>query len=408
MTRRPDGNQVEVNRNGKIFMASTKPPSRLVADKVFEVIDELCEQTLEPVWLVQKDLAEFLEVAPQTLSAAINQLRAAGRLEIIRRGNDYGYRTIRADVQIPMIAAITPKNHAPRQETPTGGTTAGKSRKRRTDMSIADGQTSELTVRSDEAELQPSSKWIPDEPHPADTVNVDVEAMKQSRSADEAQVKPARNAEEPVGEVSANRATNPSEPLNTATLADSTWLAVLSEIKKILPPEPYAHFAAPTVGLEITTDELVVATRSTFAVQWLSLPLHYSIVCDALSQIYGGTLRVRYVMQPDKCPDPEKQEQECSASDPVEKAPTPCPKCGEGTMELTTWECMESLPGNTYYCRGTGKCSRLWNTLVGEFHGPNQSQLNYSEAPRKLIDVLESIGTMASRARARRPGSRLT
>ena len=60
MTRRPDGNQVEVTRNGKTFIASTKPPSRLVADKVFEVIDELCEQTLEPVWLVQKDLAEFL------------------------------------------------------------------------------------------------------------------------------------------------------------------------------------------------------------------------------------------------------------------------------------------------------------------------------------------------------------
>ena len=75
-------------------------------------------------------------------------------------------------------------------------------------------------------------------------------------------------------------------------------------------------------------------------------------------------------------------------------------------MELTTWECMKSLPGNTYYCRGTGKCSRLWNTLVGEFHGPNQSQLNYSEAPRKLKDALESIG-MRSRARARRPGSRL-
>ena len=221
-------------------------------------------------------------------------------------------------------------------------------------------------------------------------------------------MKPARNAEEPVGEVSANRATNPSEPLNTATLADSTWLAVLSEIKKILPPEPYAHFAVPTVGLEITTDELVVATLSTFAVQWLSLPLHYSIVCDALSQIYGSTLRVRYVMQPDKCPDLEKQEQECSASDPVEKVPTPCPKCGEGTMELTTWKCMESLPGNTYYCRGTEKCSRLWNTLVGEFHSPNQSQLNYSEAPRKLIDALESIGTRVSRARARRPGSRLT
>ena len=77
-------------------------------------------------------------------------------------------------------------------------------------------------------------------------------------------------------------------------------------------------------------------------------------------------------------------------------------------MELTTWECMKSLPGTTYYCRGTGKCSRLWNTLVGEFHGPNQLQLNYSEAPRKLTDALGARGIRVSRARARRPGSRLT
>ena len=400
MTRRPDVNQVSVSRNGKTFVASTKPPSRLVADRVFEVIDELCEQTSEPVWLIQKDLADFLEVAPQTLSAAIHQLRAEGRLEIIRRGNDYGYRTIRADVQMPMITAITPKHYAPRQETAAGGTTTGASRKRRTNMSISDDQASELTVRSDEADLQPSSEWTPDEPHPADAVNVNAEALKRRRSAGEASVKPARNAEESVGEISTNRATNPSESLKTATVANSTWLAVLSEIQKILPSEPYADFAAPTVGLKITTDELVVATPSTFAAQWLSLPLHYRIVCDALAQIYGSTLRVRYVIQPNKNSDPEKQEPECSASDPVEKAPTPCPECGEGTMELTTWECMKSLPGNTYYCRGTGKCSRLWNTLVGEFHGPNQSQLNYSEAPRKLKDALGSIGMRSSRARA--------
>ena len=389
MTRRPDVNQVSVTRNGKTFVASTKPPSRLVADRVFEVIDELCEQTSEPVWLIQKDLADFLEVAPQTLSAAINQLRIEGRLEIIRRGNDYGYRTIRADVQMPMIAAMSPKKHAPRQGTGTGGATAGESRKPRTDMSVPGGQ-------------DPRSAGGPDE------ANVDGEIPKRGRSAGEAQVKPAHSAAESSGEAPANRANDPSEALKTAPVAENTWLAVLSEIRQVLPAGPYADFVAPTVGVGITTDELVVATRSSFAVEWLSLPLHHSIVCDAVAQIYGRILRVRYVVQPDKCPDPERQEQEFSSTDPVEKAPTPCPKCGDGTMELTTWECMKSLPGTTYYCRGTGKCSRLWNTLVGEFHGPNQLQLNYSEAPRKLNDALGARGIRVSRARARRPGSRLT
>ena len=431
MIRRPDVNQVSVTRNGKTFVASTKPPSRLVADRVFEVIDELCEQTSEPVWLIQKELADFLEVAPQTLSASINQLRVEGRLEIIRRGNDYGYRTIRADVQMSMIAAMSPKKHATRQEMDTGGATAGEGRKPRADMSVPEGQEPRSTERpgeaivdgeipkrgrsASEAQVKPArnaeehiSEGMADEPHPANDVNTEGEIPKRRRSAGEAQVKPARNAEESIGEALANRATDPSEALKTAPVADSTWLAVLSEIKHVLPAEPYADFAEPTVGVEITTDELVVATRSPFAVQWLSLPLHHSIVCDAVAQIYGSTLRVRYVVQPDRCPDPERQEQELSSTGPVEKAPTPCPKCGEGTMELTTWEFMKSLPGTTYYCRGTGKCSRLWNTLVGEFHGPNQPQLNYSEAPRELRDALGAIGVRASRARARRPGSRLT
>ena len=431
MTRRPDVNQVSITRNGKTFVASTKPPSRLVADRVFEVIDELCEQTSEPVWLIQKDLADFLEVAPQTLSVAINQLRVEGRLEIIRRGNDYGYRTIRADVQMPMIAAVSPKKHAPRQGTDTGGATAGESRKPRTDMSVlggqdprsaggpdeanVDGETQKRRPSAGEAQAKPArneeehiSEGIPDEPRPADEANVDGEIPKRRRSAGEAQVKPAHSAAESSGEAPANRATDPSETLKTAPVAESTWIAVLSEIRKVLPAGPYTDFAAPTVGVGITTDELVVATRSSFAVEWLSLPLHHSIVCDAVAQIYGSTLPVRYVVQPDKCPDPERPEQEFSSTGPVEKAPTPCPECGDGTMEVTTWECMKSLPGTTYYCRGTGKCSRLWNTLVGEFHGPNQPQLNYSEAPRKLNDALEARGMRVSRARARRPGSRLT
>jgi len=372
-----------------------------------------------------------LEVAPQTLSAAINQLKVEGCLEIIRRGNDYGYRTIKADVQMPMIAAMSPKKHALRQEMDTGGATAGESRKPHTDMSAPEGQGPRSTGEPDEvhvdeeipkrrrsageAQAEPARsaeehipEGMPDKPRPADEANVDGEIPKRGRSAGEAQVKPARSAEETIGEAPANRAIDPSEALKTAPVADSTWLAVLSEIRQVLPAGPYADFVAPTVGVGITTDELVVATRSSFAVEWLSLPLHHSIVCDAVAQIYGSTLRVRYVVQPDKCLDPKRLDQEISSTGPVEKAPTPCPECGEGTMELTTWECMKSLPGTTYYCRGTGKCSRLWNTLVGEFYGPNQLQLNYSEAPRKLNDALGARGIQSPRARARRPGSRLT
>jgi hypothetical protein len=129
MPRGLNGNRVSITKNGKTFVASTKPPSRLVADQVFEVIDELCEQTPDPVWLVQKELADFLGVAPQTLSASINQLRADGRLEITRRGNDYGYRTIRVEAQMPLIAAITAGEHKPSTQAIADDTRAGRSRK---------------------------------------------------------------------------------------------------------------------------------------------------------------------------------------------------------------------------------------------------------------------------------------
>ena len=89
------------------------------------------------------------------------------------------------------------------------------------------------------------SEGMPDEPHPADEVNTDGEIPKRRRSAGEAQVKPARNAEESIGEAPANRVTDPSEALKTAPVADSAWLAVLSEIKHVFPAEPYADLRRP-------------------------------------------------------------------------------------------------------------------------------------------------------------------
>ena len=395
MPRGPDGNQVSITKNGKTFVASTKPPSRLVADQVFEVIDELCEQTPDPVWLVQKELADFLGVATQTLSASINQLRADGRLEITRRGNDYGYRTIRAEAQMPLIAAITAGEHKPSTQAIADDTRAGRSRKQIKDGKSGDNKDPELDIRPEGSDTDASSDRTPGGSQAIETVIGGGEHVYRRRSLGESQAKSTRSDQ--VSEVRApvNSINRPAEPPEDTTEAGSTWLRTLSEIRNSLPLEHYTTFVEPTVGLDLTADILVVAVISDHAMKWLEIPLHYSIACDALSTVHGSPLRIQYIVQPEKCRTPAQREPE------VEKMPTPCPACGEGTMERTTWACMKSLPGDTYFCRSTGTCSRLWNSLVGEFHEPNQEQLDYSEAPKKLAAILRSRGMQVPRARAR-------
>ena len=395
MPRGPDGNQVSITKNGKTFVASTKPPGRLVADRVFEVIDELCEQTPDPVWLVQKDLAEFLGVAPQTLSASINQLRADGRLEITRRGNDYGYRTIRVEAQMPLIAAITAGEYKPSTKVITDDTKAGERRNQIKDGSSRDNKDSEPDIRREECDTDTSADRIPGGSQAIDAVIDADETKYRRRSPDESQVKSTRSAHVSATGAPVNPTKGPAETPEAATEAGNIWCQALGEIRKNLPAEHYTKFAEPTVGLDLTADVLVVAVPSDFAVRWLELPLHYSIASDALSTVQGSPLSIQYIVQPEKCQTPAQREPE------VEKVPTPCPACGEGTMERTTWACMKSLPGETYFCRSTGKCSRLWNSLVGDFHEPNQEQLDYSEAPKKLAAMLHSRGIRVSRARAR-------
>lgn len=395
MPRGLNGNRVSITKNGKTFVASTKPPSRLVADQVFEVIDELCEQTLEPVWLVQKELADFLGVAPQTLSASINQLRADGRLEITRRGNDYGYRTIRVEAQMPLIAAMTAAEHKPSTKAIADDAKASRSRKQIRHGKSGDNKDSGIDIRREEPDKDASSDRMPGESQAIEAVIGGGEDVYPKESPSEAQAKSTRSA--PVSEVRApvNPINRPAEPPEDAAEAGSTWLRALSEIRNSLPQEHYTTFVEPTVGLDLTTEFLVVAVTSDYAMKWLEIPLHYSIACDALSKVHGSPLRIQYIVQPEKCPTPAQREPE------VEKMPTPCPTCGEGTMERTTWACMKSLPGDTYFCRSTGTCSRLWNSLVGQFHEPNQEQLDYSEAPKKLAAVLRSRGMQIPRARAR-------
>ena len=59
-------------------------------------------------------------------------------------------------------------------------------------------------------------------------------------------------------------------------------------------------------------------------------------------------------------------------------------------MTLTTWPSLKRLPGQTYYCRGAGACSRLWNSVVGEFHPPGGQQLDPEAARDLLSRVLQN------------------
>ena len=67
---------------------------------------------------------------------------------------------------------------------------------------------------------------------------------------------------------------------------------------------------------------------------------------------------------------------------------TDCTACGPGTMVLTTWEGLKRQAGESYYCKEGGKCSCLWNSVVGEFYPPGQAQLGYQEATEALKQAL--------------------
>ena len=89
MTTHQNGKRVSVTQNGKTFSADTEPPANTVADRVYEIIDDLSGKAGKPVWFAQKELAEFLGVTPQTLSLAISELKADGLIGVTRTGKKF-------------------------------------------------------------------------------------------------------------------------------------------------------------------------------------------------------------------------------------------------------------------------------------------------------------------------------
>ncbi len=395
MTTDQNGKRVSVTRNGKTFSADTEPPTTTVADRVYEIIDDLSAKAGKPVWFAQKELAEFLEVTPQTLSLAISELKADGLISVTRTGKKFSYMAVRTETQLPMIAAITAQRSGTESiaaEAPTNDVPANDANHEEPSET---GPTASATIGEDAHKL---------------TISTDEVSPKEARRSPEVQdddgikTQQSHRKKGQKNSQSLGKST-PFKPITTRNAdADEIWRKAMTKIKLSLPPDLYDSFLAPTAALNVTENEITIATQSDFAREWLMLPLHHTIATEAVMSVTNRTLGVRYEVEPDACSPIPPNSDDSALLQRTERDLSPCPSCGEGTMQPTTWPSVMALPGGTYFCRNTGSCSRLWNSIVGEFWSPDQRELNPTEVSDRLKDMLKKV---TGPARARRPGSRL-
>ena len=384
----PHPSTVSTTVAGKAFTASSAPPQSNLAERVYWIIDDLCQQASGPVWLSQKDLAQTLEVTPRTINRAIARLKESGRLIVTKNGADLSYLTDREPAQLPMVAAITPapstrprsrtnRPASPPQPSPTD-------RSQRDTRTIADGQPMDLDTTADG---QPIDRgWTVDgQPMDLDTT-ADRQPIDRGWTADgPAMVNPETSDSQPVDSPTTGDGQSIDEP--SIDQASTVWKQALAEIRSQVPPGAFRDFFSPSVGIRFDGDFLVVAVQNSRAPEWLERPLHREIAKTALAHAVGRELSIKYLV------DPTIAVEIPHDAAPARKAPSaplevsPCPSCGPDTMTRTTWPSLKRLPGETYYCRAAGACSRLWNSVVGEFHPPGDKQLD-PEAARDLLNLV--------------------
>ena len=365
---------------GKSFTASASPPQSNLAERVYRIIDDLCLQASGPVWLSQKELAQTLEVTPRTINRIIARLKQSGRVTVTKTGSDLSYLTVREPTQIPMVAAITtappprPHSGADKPVSPPQPPTADRSQ--RDTHAMADGQPIDPDTTADGHLID--SQWTSDGQPMDQRWTADGPAMDGSETPDSQLVDDTTTGDGPAMD-------DPSEDQ-----VSTVWKQVLTDIRSQVPPGSFQDYFAPSVGIRFDGDLLVVAVPNSRAIEWLERPLHREIAQAALKHTVGRELSVQYLE------DPTLVVEAPNDASPSWKAPSahlelsPCPKCGPDTMTLTTWPSLKRLSGETYYCRAAGACSRLWNSVVGEFHPPGEKQLGPEAARELLSRVLQN------------------
>ena len=365
----PHPSTVSTTVAGKSFTASASPPQSNLAERVYRIIDDLCIKASGPVWLSQKELAETLEVTPRTINRVISRLKDSGRLVVTKTGADLSYLTAREPAQLTMVSAITTapspqsRSSAPKPSSPPQPATPDG--RQMDDHAIADGQPidGQWTIDSQPMDNQWTTNGSPiDGPETSNRQPVDSLATGYGQ---------------PMDDPDGNQAT-------------TVWEQALAEIRSQLPAGSFQEFFAPTVGIRFDGDTLVVVAPNSRAVEWLERPLHQEIAQTALEHVIGRELSVTYLENATIAVQAPHGAEPSRKTSPAPPDLAPCPRCGSDTMTLTTWPSLKRLPGQTYYCRGTGACSRLWNSVVGEFHPPGEQQLDPEAARNMLSRVLQN------------------
>ena len=365
---------------GKSFTASASPPQSNVAERVYQIIDDLCLQASGPVWLSQKELAQTLEVTPRTINRVIARLKQSRRLIVTKTGADLSYLTSREPAQFPLVAAITaapsPRSRSSAAKPVTPPQPATANRPQIDTHTMVDGQSQDAYTTADGPPMD--RRWTTDGP-----------AMDRRWTGD--------------GPVMDAHTTPDSQPMDSLAKCDNqpiedpdenpaiaVWEQALAQISNQLPPGAFQEFFASSVGVRFDGNSLTVAVRNSRAVEWLERPLHQEIAQTALKQVSGRELSVEYQENPTlavEAPHGVALSQKTSST-PLKLSP--CSQCGPDTMSPTMWPSLKRLSGETYYCRGSGACSRLWNSVVGEFRPPGEEQLDPEAARDMLRRVLQN------------------
>ena len=386
------GSTVSTTVAGKSFTASASPPQSNVAERVYQIIDDLCLQASGPVWLSQKELAQTLEVTPRTINRVIARLKQSKRLIVTKTGADLSYLTSREPAQFPLVAAITaapsPRSRSSAAKPVTPPQPATANRPQIDTHTMVDGQSQDADTTADGSAMD--QQWTGDGPE-----------MDRRWTADESAIDNRWTTDGPVMDA---HTTPDSQPVDSLAKRDNqpiedpdenpaiaVWEQALAQISNQLPPGAFQEFFASSVGVRFDGNSLKVAVRNSRVVEWLERPLHQEIAQTALKQVSGRELSVEYQEDPTlavKAPHGVALSQKTSST-PLKLSP--CSQCGPDTMSPTMWPSLKRLSGETYYCRGAGACSRLWNSVVGEFRPPGEEQLDPEAARDMLRRILQNM-----------------
>ena len=374
------GSTVSTTVAGKSFTASASPPQSNVAERVYQIIDDLCLQASGPVWLSQKELAQTLEVTPRTINRVIARLKQSRRLIVTKTGADLSYLTSREPTQFPLVAAITaapsPRSRSSAAKPVTPPQPATANRPQIDTHTMVDGQSQDADTTADGPAMD--RQWTGNRPVMDNRWTGDGPVMDAHTTPDS----------QPVDSL-AKRDNQPIEdPDENPAIA--VWEQALAQISNQLPPGAFQAFFASSVGVRFDGNSLTVAVRNSRAVEWLERPLHQEIAQTALKQVSGRELIVEYQEDPTLAVEAPHGVALFQKTSSTPLTLSPCSRCGPDTMSPTMWPSLKRLSGETYYCRGAGACSRLWNSVVGEFRPPGEEQLDPEAARDMLRRVLQN------------------